>query len=119
MAEDYANTSLENTSILIGKLLNDLNRFLHQYGKTIGDFDLPSLPDNFQDNSYLPRIIEDDLLVPVCESDVNSVQNLNENQQYAFGMIMNAIERDDKAIFFVDGPDGTEKTFIWGYLSIP
>ncbi|KAK8931277.1 hypothetical protein KSP39_PZI016605 [Platanthera zijinensis] len=61
-------------------------------------------------------LIEDELSIPISSTDLNSVALLNPAQCYAFHTITEAITQHVGGIFFIDGPGGTGKTFLYKAL---
>lgn len=53
------------------------------------------------------------LSILVNDNDFHSVQNLSNDQRHAVHVIMHVIEHNERAIFFVDGPGGTGKTYLY------
>jgi len=63
--------------INVNMLLRDLNDLLIQHGKTINDFDLPTLTFDAFENTLVPRIIQEELSIQIPNEDVDNVQRLN------------------------------------------
>ncbi|KAF7826480.1 uncharacterized protein G2W53_017644 [Senna tora] len=89
MMEDYPSTSNVNNVRSINRLLRGLDTLLSQYGKHIVTYDLPALIDDPEGNNDVPKCIEDELSIPISNTDMQ---------------------------FFVDGPEGTGKTFLYRAL---
>uniref|UniRef100_A0A2N9INS4 ATP-dependent DNA helicase n=1 Tax=Fagus sylvatica TaxID=28930 RepID=A0A2N9INS4_FAGSY len=66
--------------------------------------------------SAIPRIIQDEINIPVVDEEINFLDKLNHDQRVAYNTIMGVIERKESMIFFVDGPGGTGKTFLYRTL---
>ncbi|KAF7815403.1 uncharacterized protein G2W53_029372 [Senna tora] len=116
MMEDYPSTSNVNNVRSINRLLRGLDTLLSQYGKHIVNYDLPALIDDPEGNNDVPKCIEDELSIPVSDTDMQLIDLLNDDQKNAFKSIINAIEQGRNATFFVDGPGGTWKTFLYRAL---
>ncbi|XP_028112446.1 uncharacterized protein LOC114310602 [Camellia sinensis] len=71
---------------------------------------------NLDDNSTVPKVIQDELSIVTPREDLNSIATLNNDQCLAFNSIMGAVECNTGAIFFVDGPGGTRKTYLYRAL---
>ncbi|KAL6180848.1 hypothetical protein ACLB2K_047507 [Fragaria x ananassa] len=113
MVEDYTSSDdIANRN----KLLRDLNRILQQFGKNIRDYDLPQLTGELEDNIGMPRCIEDELFIHVPQEDIDAIDRLNNDQMVAFNTIMSAVDGKESALFFVDGPGGTGKTYLYRAL---
>ncbi|XP_004308422.1 PREDICTED: uncharacterized protein LOC101310942 [Fragaria vesca subsp. vesca] len=113
MMEDYTSS---NDVANRNRLLRDLNRILQQFGKNIRDYDLPQLTGELEDNIGMPRYIEDELFIDVPQEDIDAIDRLNNDQTVAFNTIMSAVNGKKSALFFVDGPGGTEKTYLYRAL---
>ncbi|CAN6679398.1 unnamed protein product [Malus baccata var. baccata] len=116
MVEDYSVSSTINNTFVLNKLLQDLNGLLVQHSKSVSDYDLPQITQDCVRDNTIPRIIQDEVSLDISKADLNSVHNLNEDQMAAYNSIVSAIEHQDNAIFFVDGPEGTGKTYLYRAL---
>ncbi|KAL6292673.1 hypothetical protein ACE6H2_000815 [Prunus campanulata] len=114
MIEDYAFPSNLSCNVVANRLLRDLNTLLVQFNKNIRDFDLPQMTTEVV--SAMPRCIEDELSHGISQEDLLAIERLNEDQKSAFNIIMDTIERCQNSIFFVDGPGGTGKTYLYRAL---
>ncbi|KAI5428568.1 hypothetical protein KIW84_033531 [Lathyrus oleraceus] len=116
MVEDYQTANNVVESNLTNMLLKDLNELLNLHGKKIDDYDLPSLPPNTMDRGAVPSIIQEELAIDIPNEDIESIAMLNNDQMIAFNTIMNVIVQKHSGVFFVDGPGGTGKTFLYRTL---
>ncbi|KAI5433766.1 hypothetical protein KIW84_020869 [Lathyrus oleraceus] len=94
----------------------DLNELLNLHGKKIEDYDLTFLPPNTIDIDAIPSIIQEELTVDIPNEGIAYVAKLNNDQMIAFKTIMNVIVQKYNRIFFVNGPGGTCKTFLYRTL---
>ncbi|XP_073152242.1 uncharacterized protein [Henckelia pumila] len=113
MSEDYGRSNSSNNFFITNKLLLELRRLLHQHKMKLNDFDLPMISVEFLDDSPLLRIIEDELSIQISEEDLRSVQCLNSQQRVAFETIVQSIMCNHPKLFFIDGPGGSGKTFLY------
>ena len=109
-----------NASVLNSALLDIENR-LEKHGKYLSDYPGMHIPTQDRSPFDLPRIIQDELAYDAPElaiiADTN-VPLLNPDQLSAYNSIMESIDNpiaENKA-FFVDGPGGTGKTFLYNTL---
>ncbi|KAI5435463.1 hypothetical protein KIW84_022047 [Lathyrus oleraceus] len=116
MVEDYQTANNVVESNLTNMLLKDLNELLNLHGKKIDDYDLPSLPPNTIDRGAVPSIIQEELAIDIPNEDIESIAMLNNDQMIAFNTIMNVIVQKHSGVFFIDGPGGTGKTFLYRTL---
>ncbi|XP_024172022.1 uncharacterized protein LOC112178034 [Rosa chinensis] len=98
------------------RLLRDLNRMLEQFNKGNGEFDLPEMTSEPEDSLGIPRCIEDEISINIPQEDVDAIDHLNNDQLIAFNTIMAAVEGRESALFFIDGPGGTGKTYLYRAL---
>ncbi|XP_050896186.1 uncharacterized protein LOC127102912 [Lathyrus oleraceus] len=116
MVEDYQTANNVVESNLTNMLLKVLNELLNLHGKKIDDYDLPSLPPNTIDRGAVPSIIQEELAIDIPNEDIEYIAMLNNDQMIAFNTIMNVIVQKHSGVFFVDGPGGTGKTFLYRTL---
>ncbi|XP_025628778.1 uncharacterized protein [Arachis hypogaea] len=113
MVDDYASTSTTTCNGLTNRLLRDLNDILLQHGKHIAQYDLPALTSDNDNDNFMSRIIQEEMSIEVPQEDLCSIERLNHDQSAAFRCIMNTIDRRESGVFFVDGPGGAGKTFLY------
>ncbi|KAK4596818.1 hypothetical protein RGQ29_014731 [Quercus rubra] len=113
MVEDYLSTSVTTETHRTNKLLNDLEALLLQHGKHITEYDLLISTGECGNDSTLPRLIQDELNIPNVDEELTLIEKLNNDQRVAYETIMTVIDRKESMIFFVDGPGGTGKTFLF------
>ncbi|XP_057723507.1 ATP-dependent DNA helicase PIF1-like [Arachis stenosperma] len=113
MVDDYPSTSTTTALVFTNRLLRDINDILLQHGKQITQYDLPALTHENDNDNSIPRVIQEELSVEVPREDLCSVTRLNNDQSKAFKCIMNRIDRRESGVFFVDGPGGSGKTFLY------
>ena len=54
--------------------------------------------------------------ITVREEDLNAITLLNEKQRHAFEIISHRIYENKNGTFFLDGPEGTRKSFLYRAL---
>ncbi|XP_021750714.1 ATP-dependent DNA helicase PIF1-like [Chenopodium quinoa] len=113
MAEDYLYSTSTNPDLVRDSVLYDIDRMLKQLGKSVNDFDLPKINMRLDGNAQVPRAIHDELSAPVPPEDVHCAEHLNDDQRSSFDIIMEAIDAENGRIFFIDGPGGTGKTYLY------
>ncbi|XP_020990161.2 uncharacterized protein LOC110277354, partial [Arachis duranensis] len=113
MVDDYPSTSTTTALVFTNRLLRDINDILLQHRKQITQYDLPALTHENDNDNSIPRVIQEELSVEVPQEDLCSITRLNNDQSKAFKCIMNTIDRRESGVFFVDGPGGSGKTFLY------
>jgi hypothetical protein len=114
--QNTGNMILELTDDIRNKALYHLQSILNKYGKTLKDFPnmpIPTSPNNEQNTNRLIREEQQYDIEELTKSTEDNISCLNVDQQAAFKKIMTAIENNTSEIFFVDGPGGTGKTFLY------
>ena len=95
----------------------DINTCLRVHGKSISDTefsDLPPLPDNF---IHPQNQIDETDIVHETEQGQHMLQQLNNDQRHIHDTILTAITTNsDQTCYFVDGPAGTGKTFLYNTI---
>ncbi|XP_029152436.1 uncharacterized protein [Arachis hypogaea] len=113
MVDDYASTSTTTCNGLTNHLLRDLNDILLQHGKHIAQYDLSALTSDNDNDNFMPRIIQEEMSIEVPQEDLCSIERLNHDQSTAFRCIMNTVDQRESGVFFIDGPGGVGKTFLY------
>ncbi|KAG5532360.1 hypothetical protein RHGRI_026852 [Rhododendron griersonianum] len=97
-------------------LLRFVKSALGSMGKTLQDFDLDDLLVNESQDNQLCKEILDERDIDVSDLDLLSVTKLNSDQSKAYSKILQAVKNSDGTCFFVDGPGGTGKSFLYRAL---
>ncbi|XP_075494884.1 uncharacterized protein LOC142532481 [Primulina tabacum] len=67
-------------------------------------------------SEVIPREILDELAVNIPYEDYLAQSNLNTAQRKAFSTIIDCLDANKNGLFFVDGPGGTGKTYLYRAL---
>jgi ATP-dependent DNA helicase PIF1 len=96
--------------------LIDIRNILQSMGKDIKTFPLPAIIDKYDDSHGTDReIYKEESIEPIVE-DVAMKENLNEEQRSAYDKILSVVDTNNGGVFFVDGPSGTGKTYLYKAL---
>ncbi|ONM17793.1 hypothetical protein ZEAMMB73_Zm00001d003825 [Zea mays] len=115
MSEDYQHRS-QNKTHVEQMVLIDIRNMLQSMGKDIKTFPLTPIIDTYDDAIGTAReVYEEESIQPTVE-DVALKDSLNEEQRAAYDKIMSAVDTDQGGLFFVDGPGGTGKTYLYRVL---
>nr|XP_027072002.1 uncharacterized protein LOC113696819 [Coffea arabica] len=99
-----------------GLVLADINRSLQQMGTSIAAYQLP-LDDLVSiDQVHLTKEIESERNIDILPEDLLMSFRLNPQQKYAYDIILQACFASQGHSFFIDGPGGTGKTFLYRSL---
>ena len=77
MVEDYPSTSVTIETCHMNTFLNDLEALLLQQGKHITEYDLLISIGECDNDSVVPRLIQDELIVPNVEEELTIIEKLN------------------------------------------
>lgn len=108
-ATDRANSALIDIQMLLRRRI----------GKTLGDFQgmtEPIIPE--PNDPKLNHLIADEVALPLADKEeiAKMVQSLNADQMNAYDRIKYAYETSTSEAFFIDGPAGTGKTFLYSLI---
>jgi ATP-dependent DNA helicase PIF1 len=93
-------------------VLIDVRDMLQSVGKDIQSFPLPLIDSSVG----VPREIYEERIIEVNEEDKNLHKSLNTEQMAAYKTIMSTIDSPNGGVFFIDGPGGIGKTFLYRAL---
>ncbi|XP_050222183.1 uncharacterized protein LOC126672278 [Mercurialis annua] len=114
MCEDFKRLHEDSVETQISLTINSIQKHLQSMGKDIQNYDLPRIPENqAQHRSKNIREIEEELAVEIPAEDIDAANNLNREQTYAYNTILDRAKSNTSGVFFVDGPGGTGKTFLY------
>jgi hypothetical protein len=85
-------------------------------GKDIKSFPLPEIDIQHDTSDNIPREIIEEFSVEVDIEDTSLHEYLNNEQKMAYEKILSATNSNIGGLFFVDGPGGTGKTFLYRAL---
>jgi hypothetical protein len=115
MAEDFVHKGIPEGQLQIQAVLQSLNLFLQNHAKSVSDYDLPKLlPDIHADE--LPRLILEELSYNITPEDLAKANTLNIAQRAVFEEVLKHISEKKGGVFFVDGPAGSGKTYLYDCL---
>ena len=77
MSEDYPSTFVTTETRCTNKLLNDLEVLLLQHGKHITEYNLPISIGECDNDSTIPRLIQDERTVPNVHEELTLIKKLN------------------------------------------
>ncbi|KAG5532564.1 hypothetical protein RHGRI_027005 [Rhododendron griersonianum] len=109
--------SIPDESTTVEQLLNAESLFyLRVYGQDFANFGLDDLLVNEAHHDRMCKEISDEQDISVSEIDLLSVSKLNPDQLKAYNEILQAVRKNAGTSFFIDGPGGTGKTFLYRAL---
>jgi hypothetical protein len=111
--------------IIENKALDQLNCYLLSNGKSLKDFPnmpLPKehMPEINNSNNNLNQLIWEERssynTAQLRNILHNNISQLNTEQHIIYNTVMHAIEHSSSECFFIDGPGGTGKTFLYNTI---
>ncbi|KAL6606919.1 hypothetical protein ACP70R_042572 [Stipagrostis hirtigluma subsp. patula] len=115
MSEDYRRRSKCKVA-LEQMVLIDIKNMLQSMGKDIKSFPLPAIDETYDAASGLCREIYEETNIEPTADDMALSDSLNEEQRTAYDEIMSAVDTGKGGLFFLDGPGGTGKTYLYRAL---
>ena len=115
MSEDYRRTQ-SNQAALEQMVLRDIWDLVHSMGKDIKSYGLPELVETGDGSGDLLREVREELSVGVDQEHLDLYTSLNIEQRAGFEEILDHVVNNRKQVFFVDGPGGTGKTYLYKAL---
>ncbi|KAG7977774.1 hypothetical protein I3843_05G047700 [Carya illinoinensis] len=115
MSVDFRSTENSMSDVRM-QVLRSISFTLESMGKDINSFHL--LDDNicFGEDQLESREIDDELAIEISEEDIVASEALNSKQRHVYNSILGKVFSNEAATFFVDGPAGTGKTFLYKAL---
>jgi hypothetical protein len=115
MFEDYQHRSQCKTHVE-QMVLIDIWNMLQSMEKDIKTFPLPPIMDAYDDAIGTAREVYKEEIIELAAGDVALKDSLNKEQRAAYDKILFAIDTDQGGLFFMDGPGGTGKTYLYRVL---
>eukprot|EP00267_Zea_mays_P054718 XP_020407979.1 uncharacterized protein LOC103656047 [Zea mays] len=97
-------------------VLIDIRNMLQSMGKDIQTFPLPPIIDAYDDAIGTAREVYEEESIELASTDMALKDSLNEEQWVAYDKIMSVVNTNQGGLFFVDGPGGTGKTYLYRVL---
>ncbi|CAG8741220.1 15101_t:CDS:2 [Cetraspora pellucida] len=110
MALELRDTDIQNRALL------HLQSILNKHERCLEEFLYMSIPiadTNTEQDNYLIREEQQYNIEELAEIIEKELPCLNVDQRAIFDEVIAAIETKTPAVFFVDGPGGTGKTFLY------
>uniref|UniRef100_A0A8I6XIZ5 ATP-dependent DNA helicase n=1 Tax=Hordeum vulgare subsp. vulgare TaxID=112509 RepID=A0A8I6XIZ5_HORVV len=115
MCEDYHRTQ-SNEVALEQMVFRDIRDLLQSMGKDIKSYGLPDLVDIYGDSDVEYKEVTEERQVEVDQEHLDIFSRLSTEQLAGFNDIMDHVTNQKSQIFFVDGPGGTGKTYLYKAL---
>ncbi|XP_022852762.1 ATP-dependent DNA helicase PIF2-like [Olea europaea var. sylvestris] len=96
--------------------LEDISSILESLGKNINDYEIVTFNVNIDENERLQRMVVEETTNLDIEGGFSCAMSLNKEKQFAYDTIMEKVKTQSSGSFFIDGPGGTGKTFLYKVL---
>ncbi|ONM22734.1 hypothetical protein ZEAMMB73_Zm00001d006074 [Zea mays] len=113
---EYYHRITQSKTHLQQMVLIDIRNMLQSMGKDIKTFPLPAIIDRYDDSQGIDREIYEEEIIEATTEDVALQETLNEEQKSAYEKILSVVDTSNGGVFFVDGPSGTRKTYLYKAL---
>jgi DNA replication protein DnaC len=90
--------------------------YVQSMGEDIQSFPLPAIDEQNEMTDNIPREITEETNIEVDAEDAALPKRLNDEQRMAYDEILSTVDHGGGGLFFVDGPGGTGKTFLYRAL---
>ncbi|WVZ90113.1 hypothetical protein U9M48_036443 [Paspalum notatum var. saurae] len=94
----------------------DIRNMLQSMGKDIRSYPLPEINEEHDSSHGVDREIYEESIIEVDPNHETLAISLNVEQRSAYDEILAAVDSSEGGVFFVDGPGGTGKTFLYKVL---
>jgi hypothetical protein len=94
-------------------VLKDIDDIVSSMDKDIRYYGLPELDDQDAEHGYHNREVREQYSLGVNETDLRGVDNLNPEHVSGYTEIIEHVINRKGRVFFVDGPGGTGKPFLY------
>ncbi|XP_062208448.1 uncharacterized protein LOC133909939 [Phragmites australis] len=115
MSDDFRRNQM-NSHVVEQMVLLDIRNMLQSMGKDISSFPLREIEEEHDTMSGEVREIFEERSIEVDHEFSSVVSSLNREQRYAYDKILSYVDNGNGTAFFVDGPGGTGKIFLYKAL---
>ncbi|XP_076922418.1 uncharacterized protein LOC143584204 [Bidens hawaiensis] len=115
LSEDYR-LHCQSVERVQNMVLIEIRTFLQSMGKDINELDLPNITEDVNLEHVGYRELQEEYGIVVEADHLRDKNDLNHGQKVVFDEIMRHVDNDLPGVFFIDGPGGTGKTFVYKAL---
>ncbi|XP_027071833.1 uncharacterized protein [Coffea arabica] len=98
------------------QVLRLIDQHIQIMEKDISDYKLTDIPYHLLCSDNSAKEIEVEYQIHISNKDLASISMLNRLQKFAFDKIMEKVNANVPVAFFIDGPSGTGKSFLYKAL---
>ena len=96
--------------------LQSIHMLLEPMGKNINDYALVAFHVDVGLQEKTTKMLDEELHVEISSHDLQAPEKLKDQQKIAFDMILSHVFSGKGGLFFIDGPGGIGKTFLYHAL---
>ena len=115
LCDDFVKIEGLSTNQIKVKALQSINSTLESMGKNLDCYGISDVA-NLQFNDSTSKDLQDELAIIVSKDDIYAASLLNFEQRKAYDAILEKVFGEKTGCFFIDGPGGTGKTFLYRAL---
>ncbi|TXG49185.1 hypothetical protein EZV62_025060 [Acer yangbiense] len=112
MSEDYHRSGLNFSDARL-KVLEHIRFVVESIGNNINNYHLVDYDIILNEDERCIKEINDELGITVSESDLSLKLSLTSKQKCAYNRILEKVFMQQSTSFFIDGPGGTGKTYLY------
>ncbi|KAL3818110.1 hypothetical protein ACJIZ3_004015 [Penstemon smallii] len=116
LSEDFLRRGSLTEFEVLKETVSAIDMVLTSMDKCISDFPIRFPPNLVTANDRLSRDYQHECSMSVSNEDILSMRCLNVEQQIAYDKIVRQLDSQGEGVFFLDGPGGTGKTFLYRAL---
>lgn len=118
LSEDFRYRAEEDLSLILNQTVQVVQQHLENMGKSLVDYNLSDVLDSCSDVMNPARDVTDALNAPIPSELINARKKLNRAQRAAYKEIITHVKNNKGGAFFIDGPGGSGKTFLYCALYV-
>ncbi|MCO5615088.1 hypothetical protein L7F22_069376 [Adiantum nelumboides] len=119
LSEDYTHRMQVDCGLGHDLALLDLDDILQQFGKHLYDYEGIPIPDRLARNRMQNGLLLEETMFDAPETlklNVEMERTLNLCQRMVYNTILSAVEASVGGLFFLDGPGGSGKTYLYNCI---
>lgn len=114
LSEDFEKGELVDVVEIMCETVRSVSHFFESMGRNASMYDPPNLPVVSRHCHLVEsRELIYEQSVPILSRDLLARQSLNHAQAKAYSIIMECVDRNSGGVFFVNGPGGTGKMYLY------
>ncbi|XP_041001096.1 uncharacterized protein LOC121246852 [Juglans microcarpa x Juglans regia] len=115
MSTDFLATNIPSENVR-RMVLQNIASTLESMGKNINMYHFAPVDTFYNVEEFINREIDDERTVTIPKEDLLASNSLNSEQKNAYDLILQTLLSNESTTFFIDGPAGTGKTFLYKAL---